>query len=105
MAGGQFAYLRAALKGAGLDPQKDVQIAEVGRGGAAAIALKDGRIAAYSASFVDMMTIGQAGEKLRLFMEGPTATFFSDSLAVQKSVRREGPQTDRGRRPRDRQGH
>ena len=91
VAGGQFAYLRAALKDAGLDPDKDVQIAEVGRGGAAAIALKDNRIAAYSASFVDMMTIGQAGEKLRLFLEGPTATFFSDSLAVQTTVVQQDP--------------
>jgi NitT/TauT family transport system substrate-binding protein len=85
-AGGQYPYLRAAIKDAGLDPDKDVQIAEIGRGGAAAVALKESRVAAYSASFVDMMTIEQAGEKLRLFMEGPTATFFSDSLAVQKSL-------------------
>jgi NitT/TauT family transport system substrate-binding protein len=91
VAGGQYAYLRAALKDAGLDPEKDLQIAEVGRGGAAAIALKDGRIAAYSASFVDIMTIEQAGEKLRLFLEGPTGTFFSDSLAVQTSVVQQDP--------------
>lgn len=91
VAGGQFAYLRAALKDAGLDPEKDVQIAEVGRGGAAAIALKGNRIAAYSASFVDMMTIKQAGEKLSLFLEGPTATFFSDSLAVQNAVVKDDP--------------
>lgn len=91
VAGGQYAYLRAALKDAGLDPGKDVQIAEVGRGGAAAIALKDNRIAAYSASFVDMMTIEQAGEMLRLFLEGPTATFFSDSLAVQSDIVQKDP--------------
>jgi len=91
VAGGQFAYLRAALKDAGLDPQKDVQIAEVGRGGAAAVALKEQRIAAYSASFVDMMTIERAGEKLRLFLEGPTATFFSDSLAVKSAVAQQDP--------------
>jgi NitT/TauT family transport system substrate-binding protein len=91
VAGGQFAYLRAAIKDAGLDPDKDVQIAEVGRGGAAAIALKENRIAAYSASFVDMMTIEQAGVKLRLFLEGPTATFFSDSLAVQADLLQQDP--------------
>jgi NitT/TauT family transport system substrate-binding protein len=91
VAGGQFAYLRAAIKDAGLDPDKDVQIAEVGRGGAAAIALKEHRIAAYSASFVDMMTIEQAGEKLRLFLEGPTGTFFSDSLAVQADSLQKDP--------------
>jgi len=91
VAGGQFAYLRAAIRDAGLDPEKDVQIAEVGRGGAAAIALKENRIAAYSASFVDIMTIEQAGEKLKLFLEGPTATFFSDSLAVQESLVQQDP--------------
>ena len=85
-AGGQYPYLLAAIKDAGLDPKKDVHIAEIGRGGAAAIALKNSRVAAYSASFVDMMTIEGAGEKLRLFTEGPTGTFFSDSLAVQKSL-------------------
>jgi NitT/TauT family transport system substrate-binding protein len=86
VAGGQFSYLRAALKDAGLDSTKDVQIVEVGRGGTAAVALKENRVAAYSASFVDMMQIEQAGEKLRLFHEGPTATFFSDSIVAQKSL-------------------
>jgi NitT/TauT family transport system substrate-binding protein len=85
VAGGQFSYLRAALKDAGLDSAKDVQIVEVGRGGTAAVALRDNRVAAYSASFVDMMQIEQTGEKLRPFREGPTATFFSDSLVSQKS--------------------
>ncbi|HEY7244802.1 MAG TPA: ABC transporter substrate-binding protein [Xanthobacteraceae bacterium] len=91
VAGGQNAYLRATLKQAGLDPGTDVQIAEIGRGGAAAIALKEKRVAAYSASFVDMMTIEQTGEKLRLFMEGPTATFFSDVLAAQRSMIEQDP--------------
>jgi NitT/TauT family transport system substrate-binding protein len=86
VAGGQNAYLRATLKQAGLEPGADVQIAEIGRGGAAAIALKEKRVSAYSASFVDMMTIEQSGEKLRVFMEGPTATFFSDVLAAQQSM-------------------
>jgi len=84
VAGGQFSYLRAALKDAGLDSTKDVQIVEVGRGGTAAVALRDSRVAAYSASFVDMMQIEQTGEKLHFFREGPTATFFSDSLVAQK---------------------
>jgi NitT/TauT family transport system substrate-binding protein len=91
LAGGQNAYLRATLKQAGLDPGTDVQIAEIGRGGAAAIALKEKRVSAYSASFVDMMTIEQTGEKLRLFMEGPTATFFSDVLAAQQATIEQDP--------------
>ena len=91
VAGGQFSYLRAALKDAGLDSTKDVQIVEVGRGGTAAVALKENRVAAYSASFVDMMQIEQTGEKLRLFREGPTATFFSDSIVAQKSFLDENP--------------
>jgi NitT/TauT family transport system substrate-binding protein len=84
VAGGQYAYLLATLKNAGLTvgPGKDVEIAEVGRGGAATIALRDKRIAAYSASFVDIMQIKLNGEKVRLFKEGPTATFFSDSITV-----------------------
>jgi NitT/TauT family transport system substrate-binding protein len=91
VAGGQNAYLRATLKGAGLDPATDVQIAEIGRGGAAAIALKEKRVSSYSASFVDMMTIEQSGEKLRLFLEGPTATFFSDSLVAQQTLIEQDP--------------
>ncbi len=91
LAGGQNAYLRATLKQAGLDPAGDVQIAEIGRGGAAAIALKEKRVSSYSASFVDMMTIEQSGEKLRLFQEGPTATFFSDVLAAQQPAVAQDP--------------
>jgi NitT/TauT family transport system substrate-binding protein len=91
VAGGQFSYLRAALKDAGLDSTKDVQIVEVGRGGTAAVALKENRVAAYSASFVDIMQIEQTGEKLRLFREGPTATFFSDSLVARKNFLDENP--------------
>lgn len=87
VAGGQYAYLLATLKNAGLSvgPGKDVEIAEVGRGGAATIALRDKRIAAYSASFVDMMQIKLNGEKIRIFKEGPTATFFSDSIVVRRA--------------------
>lgn len=86
VAGGQFAYLRATLKNAGLSigPGKDVEIAEVGRGGAAAVALDEKRIAAYSASFVDIMAIKLKGMKIHLFLEGPSATFFSDSLAARR---------------------
>lgn len=82
VAGGQYPYLLATLKNAGLTvgPGKDVEIAEVGRGGAAAVALQQKRVAAYSASFVDLMGIELAGMKLHRFNEGPTSTFISDSL-------------------------
>jgi NitT/TauT family transport system substrate-binding protein len=82
LAGGQYPYLLATLKNAGLTvgPGKDVEIAEVGRGGAAAVALQQKRIAAYSASFVDLMSIELAGIKMHRFNEGPTSTFISDSL-------------------------
>jgi NitT/TauT family transport system substrate-binding protein len=88
VAGGQYPYLVATLKSAGLTvgPGKDVEIAEVGRGGTAAVALQEKRIAAYSASFVDMMAIELRGIKLHRFMEGPTATFISDSLIARKET-------------------
>lgn len=95
VAGGQYSYLIATLEGAGLavGPGKDVEVAEVGRGGAAGIALKEKRISAYSASFVDMMVIKQQGIDLRLFQEGPTATFFSDTLTARRSALAEDPET------------
>jgi NitT/TauT family transport system substrate-binding protein len=95
VAGGQNAYLRATLKNAGLTigPGKDVEIAEIGRGGAATIALQEKRVSAYSASFVDMMAIKQNGGKLRLFFEGPTATFFSDSLVATRASLDKDPKT------------
>lgn len=94
MAGGQYPYLLATLKNAGLSAGAggDVEIAEVGRGGAAAVALKDKRIAAYSASFVDMMAIELKGLKLRRFHEGPTSTFISDSLVTQQTTLKNEPQ-------------
>lgn len=95
VAGGQYSYLIATLENAGLTigPGKDVEVAEVGRGGAAGIALKEKRISAYSASFVDMMVIKQQGIDLRLFHEGPTATFFSDTLTARRSALMKNPDT------------
>lgn len=95
LAGGQYPYLLATLKNAGLavGPGKDVEIAEVGRGGAAAVALQDKRVAAYSASFVDMMAIELKGIKLRRFMEGPTASFVSDSLTATTATLEKDPKT------------
>jgi len=61
-------------------------IAEVGRGGADAVALREKRIAAYSASFVDMMAIELRGTKLHRFQEGPTASFISDCQVASKAT-------------------
>lgn len=98
VAGGQYPYLLATLKNAGLTvgPGKDVEIAEVGRGGPAAIALQEKRVAAYSASFVDMMAIELQGTKMRRFMEGPTASFISDSLIATKASLEKDPKTAAG---------
>ena len=88
VAGGQYAYLIATLEGAGLSvgPGKDVEVAEVGRGGVAGVALKDKRVSAYSASFVDMLVIQQQGIALRPFNEGPTQSFFSDNLTAKRAT-------------------
>jgi NitT/TauT family transport system substrate-binding protein len=67
-------------------PGKDVEVAEVGRGGVAGVALKDKRVSAYSASFVDMLVIQQQGIALRPFQEGPTQSFFSDNLTAKRST-------------------
>lgn len=98
VAGGQYPYLLATLKNAGLTvgPGKDVEIAEVGRGGPAAIALQQKRIAAYSASFVDIMAIELQGTKMRRFTEGPTSTFISDSLIATKASLDKDPKTATG---------
>jgi NitT/TauT family transport system substrate-binding protein len=98
VAGGQYPYLLATLKNAGLTvgPGKDVEIAEVGRGGPAAIALQQKRIAAYSASFVDIMAIELQGMKMRRFTEGPTSTFISDSLIATKASLDKDPKTATG---------
>lgn len=94
VAGGQYPYLLATLKNAGLSagPGQDVEIAEVGRGGAAAVALEQKRIAAYSGSFVDMMAIELKGFELRLFKEGPTSTFISDSLVTTNDALERNPE-------------
>lgn len=94
LAGGQYAYLLATLENAGLSvgPGQDVELAEVGRGGAAAVSLQDKRISAYSGSFVDTMAIELKGIPLRRLMEGPTATFFSDSLVARTSDLTADPQ-------------
>jgi NitT/TauT family transport system substrate-binding protein len=98
VAGGQYPYLLATLKNAGLTvgPGKDVEIAEVGRGGPAAIALEQKRVAAYSASFVDLMAIELTGMKMHRFTEGPTSTFISDSLIATKSSLEKDPKTATG---------
>ena len=91
VAGGQYAYLIATLEGAGLTvgPGKDVEVAEIGRGGAAGIALRERRVAAYSASFVDMLVIRQQGIEIRELKEGPSANFFSDVLVARRATLRE----------------
>jgi len=95
IAGGQYPYLLATLKNAGLSvgPGKDVEIAEVGRGGPAEIALKDKRVAAYSGSFVDLMAIELLGMKMHRFTEGPTATFISDSLMTTRASLQKDPKS------------
>jgi NitT/TauT family transport system substrate-binding protein len=95
IAGGQYPYLLATLKNAGLSvgPGMDVEIAEIGRAGPAVVALKDKRVAAYSASFVDMMAIELQGMKMHRFNEGPTATFISDSLVATKESLDKDPKT------------
>ena len=95
VAGGQYPYLLATLKNAGLSvgPGKDVEIAEVGRGGPATIALQQKRVAAYSASFVDIMAIELQGTKMHRFMEGPTATFISDSLIATNDTLAKDPKS------------
>jgi NitT/TauT family transport system substrate-binding protein len=95
LAGGQYTYVLAMLKSAGLTvgPGKDIELADVGRGGAAAVALKDKRIAAYSGANTDIMRIEAAGIPLRQFNEGPAAKFFSDSLVAHRAALQKDPKT------------
>jgi NitT/TauT family transport system substrate-binding protein len=64
--GGEVPMIKAALKGAGLDPDKDVRLIPIGEGSSATFdALKNGRVDAYSSNFADTLAVELAGIPLR----------------------------------------
>jgi NitT/TauT family transport system substrate-binding protein len=64
--GGEVPMIKAALKGAGLDPDKDVRLIPIGEGSPATFdAIKSGRVHAYSSNFADTLAVELAGIPLR----------------------------------------
>lgn len=64
--GGEVPMIKAALKGAGLDPDKDVRMIPIGEGSPATFdALKNGRVHAYSSNFADTLAVELAGVPMR----------------------------------------
>ena len=64
--GGEVPMVKAALQGAGLDPDKDVRLIPIGEGSPATFdAIKSGRVAAYSSNFQDSLAVELAGVPLR----------------------------------------
>jgi NitT/TauT family transport system substrate-binding protein len=64
--GGEVPMIKAALKGAGLDPEKDVRLIPIGEGSPATFeAVKSGKVHAYSSNFADTLAVELAGIPLR----------------------------------------
>ena len=64
--GGEVPMVKAALQGAGLNPDKDVRLIPIGEGSPATFdAIKSGRVAAYSSNFQDSLAVELAGVPLR----------------------------------------
>jgi NitT/TauT family transport system substrate-binding protein len=64
--GGEVPMIKAALKGAGLDPEKDVRLIPIGEGSPATFdAVKSGKVHAYSSNFADTLAVELAGVPLR----------------------------------------
>jgi NitT/TauT family transport system substrate-binding protein len=64
--GGEVPMIKAALTGAGLNPEKDVRLIPIGEGSPATFdAIKSGRVHAYSSNFADTLAVELAGIPLR----------------------------------------
>jgi NitT/TauT family transport system substrate-binding protein len=64
--GGEVPMIKAALKGAGLNPDTDVRMIPIGEGSPATFdAIKSGRVHAYSSNFADTLAVELAGVPLR----------------------------------------
>ncbi|MBI3126476.1 MAG: ABC transporter substrate-binding protein [Candidatus Tectomicrobia bacterium] len=64
--GGEVPMVKAALQGAGLNPDKDVRLIPIGEGSPATFeAIKSGRVAAYASNFQDNLAVELAGIPLR----------------------------------------
>jgi ABC-type nitrate/sulfonate/bicarbonate transport system substrate-binding protein len=64
--GGEVPMIKAALKGAGLNPDTDVRMIPIGEGSPATFdAVKSGRVHAYASNFADTLAVEMAGIPLR----------------------------------------
>lgn len=80
--GGETPFVRAVLSDeAGLEEGPDYELLAVGDGGTAAVALENGDIAAYAASFADVAIMKLQGFEVREILPEGFANFF-DSLVV-----------------------
>ena len=64
--GGEVPMVKASLKGAGLEPDKDVRLIPIGEGSPATFeAIKSGKVHAYASNLTDTLSVELAGIPLR----------------------------------------
>jgi ABC-type nitrate/sulfonate/bicarbonate transport system substrate-binding protein len=89
--GGEVPMVKAALQGAGLNPDKDVRLIPIGEGSPATFdAIKTGKVAAYSSNFQDSLAVELAGIPLRDITPAEYHTFPAQMMiatpaAIQKN--------------------
>ena len=83
LSGGEVPLVRAVLRGAGLDTEKDVRLVPVGEGSALTInALKSGQVDAYSSSHFDIAAIEATGMKLREILPEDVQQFPANGMVT-----------------------
>jgi NitT/TauT family transport system substrate-binding protein len=83
LGGGETPFARAVMAAAGLEEREDYKLLAVGDGGPASVAMKNGDIAAYAASFPDVAIMRLRGLELKNIVPEDFASLF-DSLFVMK---------------------
>jgi NitT/TauT family transport system substrate-binding protein len=83
LGGGETPFARAVMAAAGLEEREDYKLLAVGDGGPASVAMKNGDIAAYAASFPDVAIMRLRGLELKNIVPENFASLF-DSLFVMK---------------------
>lgn len=93
--GGETPFVRAALADAGLE-EGDYELLAVGDGGTAALALRGGDVAAYSAAFPDVAIMRLRGLELRDILSEEFRNFFDSLVVVDRTMVEEQPEVVEG---------
>lgn len=86
LSGGEMPVLRGALQNAGLDPDADVDIVEVGGGETAAVALERGSVVAYMAAISNMPALEAQGLELEEFDLGQFDLFPAANIIMSQEA-------------------